>query len=562
MLLRIALPLLLTSWLRCDTVTVKPSISIEKPLDLALVPHRTCVTGLVADVSSAIVPVVKAVETGDHFVQPPVTVRDDRRFEAMVYIAESTLRVYEGKKFEIALFADPNQVLEEGLRLSRWPDHRLSAIVRLVRQDNAPSGCDIGTAAVRLPPLPMPNPVHRPAKIASPAPHDGGDSIGAIDKIGITRLVLLLVSLSIAVLLSAFAMLPGRAAAANNHIEAWHGAVWHWVFTTVQFLRVQVWSMWCWVTARGAGWARPIWNAKGYTGNLSQLAIYALLIPLLVGASVAAFYAEARTMVLGLDLLFGAETNPAADSSIGLMAGLLPLTSETTADAVQHAGFVSRLSGGFASLWAEKLGFLAISLAGLQGAFGIVLLWRFNGDAAVRLRLFAVLRERPLVTATFLLLDVALSLTAANRGYELSSITTNWVLPTVISATIALAIPFILSFATHYAIEISGICLGLAVTVALILALLSALAATVLSWVCICVVTVAAMSALAAIFSALCAVASGFVHFAALLGELIRHVRLSGSSPDTPAFPRVVDASLVVLILAGSGYFALRGLLL
>src|SRR5262249_27744657 len=144
--------------------------------------------------------------------------------------------------------------------------------------------------------------------------------------------------------------------------------------------------------------------------------------------------------------------------------------------------------------------FLAIALAGLQGALGMVLLWRIGADEGVLVRPLRLLKERPLLTSCFLLFNLALALLAANRGFELSPNGVNWILPALISGAIALVMPWVLTFMQHYLIECLADCLSMTKTITLLTALVTIGIGAMLGFTLIAIWLVGTLAAVFAAF--------------------------------------------------------------
>ena len=112
-------------------------------------------------------------------------------------------------------------------------------------------------------------------------------------------------------------------------------------------------------------------------------------------------------------------------------------------------------------LWEEPPGFLAMALAALQASSAIVLLWGMGFAKPPKVGLRTLLRERPLLTQTFLGLTLTLSALAAFRAAKVA-VGPSWVLSMCISAALSLVLPAILGLTSHYALEATADCLALA----------------------------------------------------------------------------------------------------
>jgi hypothetical protein len=97
------------------------------------VPARMMIEGYISVSGSTVWVIVHPMETKEYWVQPAVTIQDDR-LRAMVYIGRPG-EVDRGKRFEIMAVADPQQNLREGIILDDWPKGLVrSEIIMVVRQ--------------------------------------------------------------------------------------------------------------------------------------------------------------------------------------------------------------------------------------------------------------------------------------------------------------------------------------------------------------------------------------------------------------------------------------------
>ena len=280
-----------------------------------------------------------------------------------------------------------------------------------------------------------------------------------------------------------------------------------------------------------------------------------------MAATMYSFYADARTIVQALNPLFGVEQSQGSYDVGGILAEAMRTDQNVPAQPEQDpenktahqiiAKEALRFVESFDNLWSEKLGFLALALAGLEGAFGIVLLWGFGAEQPVALRPGTLLKARPLLTACFLIMNLALAVLAAYRGYELSPSRMNWLMPTMVSAAIALVMPWILTFTLHYAIECAADCLGVVKSVALIATLSLAMFCTAGLWVLLSVFVIGVVAIAFVGFFAFCVASWAFLMLAELLGESMRKFRATLPDLHLPVLVRAIPASLALLFVVG-----------
>jgi hypothetical protein len=362
-----------------------------------------------------------------------------------------------------------------------------------------------------------------------------------------------------------------RAKCAVTRLAAWLGRFRGWLVVVVLRFAASVCWLSNWLGDFGRRWVGPIWAARGFTGDLRDFATKTLLTPLLLAATIYAFYAEARTIVQALNPLFGVEESDGSYRAGSVLEGIMPGYQNVPLQPEQEPKSKTALQilekeavhffKSFETLSDEKLGFLALALAGLEGAFGILLLWRMGADQPVVLRPIALLKGRPLLTACFLIMNLALGVLAAYRGYELSPIGMNWIMPTVVSAAIALVMPWILTFTLHYSIESAADCLGVTKSVALIATLYLGIFCTAALWTLLSLFVVGTVAVVFFLFFVFCVASWAFLLFAELLGEAIRKLQ-SAAWPDLriPVSVRAIPASLALLFLMGASYYIVRGL--
>lgn len=551
--------------------TQQRGVSVLVPQNMARVPWRACLIGTGYEAGLNLIAAVHPADWSDVFIQPAISRDDSGKFEVVLYIGESTPHIYEGQIFEVRLFNDTNHKYREGMRLSAFPTDAVAVtpLIRVVRKDDAQSGCDESA----LPPsardvagvnaLQGRSPGSAAPAGRAPPLHTGSEFL---------RTCLLCLSALALITFIALTRVTKRAETAADRISRWIEPFRIWLVNVAVKLVESVRSLWEWLFAQLVQNVRVIWDARGYEGSLRHFALVALAFPVFVGASVVAFYADARTNLISVGLIFGVESDVTTGIAVvPFLTGETTTGSQPSSNPVSAAELGSRPSNiilrladrmirSFEELWEENLGFFAMGIACLQGAFGLCLLWGMKAWEAVRLRPFALLRQRPLVSACFFGLNFAVTLLAANRGYELSHVGTNWFVPAVISGTLSLALPLIMAFTLHAAIECAADCmavveLGLLVFGAALLALM-----TISVWVFVSLMTVASAAIAFGVFCILVSIAWMYLQTASLIGEFVRDIR-SGSDNLGMGIPaRAISALIGTIILTGGGYFIIRGL--
>lgn len=540
-------------------------LSILVPNDNAEVPWRTCLYGTTSDPSQNLVAVVHPRSWSIYFVAPALSIGSHGEYESVLYIGESTAGFYEGQQFEIQVFSDPNEKLREGMRLSAWPVAKaVSPLIRVVRRDDAPSGCwavpyssTNHVGVIRVNGGPNPRALMPPATSAS---------IGA--RSSYLKLIVATVYGVGVILFVVMALMKQHADVTANLVSHWIKIGFLSCFVTLRVMLIRsVRFLWGWVVGRVKPCAEMIWRVKGCGGTLRQFALKVVVIPVLSVAFISALLAGSRAVVLGLDLIFGvgeSQTSDAQDDTIlgnilmahgeASAAQAWPVTSSKPAvHPIQD--LIRNFGRSFGTVWAEKLGFMAIGLAGLQGACGLVLLWGSSTDEAVRIRPLHLLKERPLLTGCFVVLDFALALLAANRGYELSQ-GANWLTPSLISGLLGIVLPWVMALTLHFAIECAADCLSIAEWAALLAGLGLVMIIALLAWVLISLGVVCIVAIAFGGYFLLLAALWVFVQFAKLWGDFVR------TPPAEMVLVRAALSSLlVVALLAGGGYLMLRGVI-
>lgn len=546
-------------------------ITIASPRDGADVPLRPCVSGTTSDPEADHFLIIHPMDADDFWVQPSISIRSNE-YKVEAYVGEPEQD--EGKRFELRMIANPLFRLREGQKLAGWPPARaFSPIIEVVRHAGAPNGCEE--------PISSPAAVV-PSTLVNPTIVDAGSSAAPRPPItiapGLRRPVLDLgwlaavVPLFVIALLVMFSACRERADGALKRLTLWLVTFRNWLITVALVAKASTVQLCTWLQKRCVPWIQPVWQAKGFNGNLRDFALRVLMVPLLSASLALAFYADASTIVRGLNPLFGIETSQGSNSpDSGIVGNLMKAggrqrVDESTLEPKSAAAssslrqLLTHLARAYEALWSgEKLGFLAIALACLQAAFGIVLLWRMGFDQPLRVRPLALLGERPLVMSCFVILNIALSVLAANRGFELSPDAMNWVMPSVVSGGIALVMPWILAYSLHYAIECSADCLAVTKAVGLIAGLIAMMFAAISVWTLALLLIIAAVGALFVAFFLVYVTACSFLLLAELVNDFVGMLRRP-SRLRRAAVSLAMPALIVLMLLAGGGYL-MRGVI-
>jgi hypothetical protein len=366
--------------------------------------------------------------------------------------------------------------------------------------------------------------------------------------------------------------LPERIEAALNRLKIWQTTFRHALVETALYLKERLVQWVSYLRQHFEPRGKAVWNARGFKGNFVQILILAFATPVLYGCMVFSLYADSLIMVKGLNALFGIESSlenshPAGGVATSLLErsgeqrgeGSNPEpTSATVSNLLRR--LLNYVANGFKTLWeGEKLGFLAIALAALQAGFGLVLFWQTGLERPLRVRPLELLRERPVVTSCFLIMNLALCLLAANRGFELSSEAMGWAMPVFVSGGLSLVMPWILTYCLHYAIEGSAQYLGLAAAILLNVCMFVGVLAVITAWALALSLVLVAVSAAFGAFLLFDVLATSLLLFAQLLGDFFRTVRRPADPGFRPA-SLAISGLLIILTLAASGLL-IRGLL-
>jgi hypothetical protein len=96
-------------------------LRINVPAQDERVPERPYVEGTVPDPRTTVWVVVHPMETSNYWVQPAVSVKEDRTWKVKIYVGRPG-SVDSGSRFEIRAVANPRGRLSEGQVLDAWPD--------------------------------------------------------------------------------------------------------------------------------------------------------------------------------------------------------------------------------------------------------------------------------------------------------------------------------------------------------------------------------------------------------------------------------------------------------
>ena len=550
------------------------TITIDVPHDLAQVPWRACVSGTASDESAQLVAVVHPTEVSSFWVQQVTSVRPQGKFEVPLYIGESAPGLHAGKTFEIRVVANPYQKgLKEGSILSGWPAAEgASRIIRVIRNDSVPSGCEKGAAAGGSNDL---TPMLHGSDIGSRSRAPVGVAESVSPASSAFYCVVGVASLAFGLLFLALLIMVERIEPTTNWLAVRLDQFRAWLVGTALKMTSSICWLCNWLYENGRRRVKALWAVRGFSGDLRDFAVSNLLGSLLLIASVCAFYAEARTIVQALNPLFGVEEAQDNTGAGAIMDELVPVHEEVSVapqqtnddkriarsllDSIEKE--LTLLVGSVETLMEEKLGFLAIALAGLEGAFGVVLLWRLGTDRPIVLRPLALLCARPVVTICFVIMNITLGVLAAYRGYELSPSGLNWIMPTVVSAGIATVMPWILTFTLHYSFECAGDCVGVVSSAFLITFVCVGLCSVATLWGLLLLAILVSLAGAFACFFLFCIACCAVLLFAQVLGEAIRRIRREAwPSVQLPVPVQAASASLAVLFLLLGGYYIVRGL--
>jgi hypothetical protein len=137
------------------------------------------------------------------------------------------------------------------------------------------------------------------------------------------------------------------------------------------------------------------------------------------------------------------ETTPAGPTVSGAARTLIGLVRKTWLFLLRHG------------LW-----FIALGLAALQAAGGVILLWDFRGVEPLEITPWGLLRKRPMPFLCFIVLNIALAMLAGLGGAEFSPGSIAWAIPASIAAALALVLPWLATYMLHYLLQSASECLG------------------------------------------------------------------------------------------------------
>jgi hypothetical protein len=501
--------------------------AVTNPIDGSVAPWRACLIGETDDPTAEHIAVVHPLE-GAYHVQPPITIRPDGRFKAMLFIGDEGL--HQGQLFEIRVFRGPHRKYRQGEILKAWPAANVeSGLVEVTRQDDAPSGCGNGreAPAVAAPEgyavaaAPSNNATDPASRMAAREKHAEPFFLSLFLWLAPTMLVLLFI---------AMAALEGRAKKADDYLRDRLETFRKWL-TLHQERRVTK-SVRAAVRlfVYGLRHIKIIWQNRGFAGNLGRFAGALLLSGVLLGLAVIASFVDVKAMAPALTAMYGrpttaraatlAFTEPSDDQPVGSSAVLPKVNAPSPLK-----GFGERVAADMVRLWTdEPNGQFAVGIAAVQASFGLVLLNGFPLAGLLVLTPAKIYRARPMLSILFMILNLGLAALAAFRGFELSP-GDHWVVPCMVSASIGLGMPWVMAYSLHFGTNYAIECLGVLFSVASVVGVAHlGLAAQLILLAALIVLLGPLYCAFAAVF--LFRLAAGLLLWMAIvLGELAREIR-------------------------------------
>lgn len=582
-------PLFLLAGLIADAAQFP--VTILSPHDMQRVPYRPCLVGTVHHHDQSLFLVVHPTLWSDYYVQPAVSWVEKDRFRVTLYVGEQGQNSARDEVFEVQVFEDPKNLYHEGMKLGSFPaSGTVSPIVRVVRDDKAPDGCDEAAGAISPSasvasstiaiPTTLPNALSPSAVVAQthapsvkPAEELGQMSLFASEARRHLQMALFVFLSNALLMMIALVRLNDKAANAAEHIGGSIIAFFSWLRNLVVALVESVGCLGAWLGPRAWRAVVTVFKAHGYDGNLRSWGLSMLVFPVLLIASVMVFYAEARMTQIGLGLIFTTEDSSInAAKSGSIFDSLVSPDTDSNKSAKPEAPqpqhltlthrvpkIVDRTFDSFQKLWDEPLGFMAMGLASLQFAFGIAVLWGTHVSEAARLRSASLFRQRPLLCTLFILLTIALAAMAAMRGYQLSPTGSNAWAPAIIAGSISFALAPIMAFCAHYAIECAGDQFAVLELVTLAISVGLGMLAVVFGWV---VIALAIFLILAAAFLGYALPATViWIYFqsAKLYGDFITDWK-SAHSGFRPFAAQAISIVLFFVTLLVSGYLLTKGM--
>jgi hypothetical protein len=472
-------------------------LTTTRPKDGSQVPSRACIEGTVSDPSAHVFAIIRPLQWADYYVQKEADVKADGSFKILAYFGEPTTP--DGTGFSFRIVANPAVVvpLHDGLKLPGFPAGAgLTDIVNVARSSAPDETCGAPAPLVRsvLPPT-------------QSSPTESAQAAITLSWsvwlrwFGIFCLGLLLV----------LTALPARTSMGCSVLEAAIGSAWTWWRRVFQRARDAVEGNASKTSGLAAGTPLSVWNNCGNSLTFFDYILHSVRWPLLFTFFVVAFYADARAIAPGLRLLF---PRPQAAN--------LALFANSSASTHTATGIATRLFQPFATLWLADS--FSVCLALIQAGLGMLILNQYASAESLAMGLWRMLKKCPICSAVFLIFDAALTIIAANRGYE-SSGPGDWRIPASVAALLALSMPFASSFclelATHsFAHVAAPPAAGLAAGgfyfahVAI-----PAIRVRVHGFVCVFLVTLCA-----ALWSVFCGVPYFYLLLAAVLGEFAQKV--------------------------------------
>jgi hypothetical protein len=122
----------LISWVaNCQEIK---SIEISQPKNKDLVGYRVIVEGKLPVPCNSVWVVVHPLNLSDYWVQPKPSIHEDSTYKTSIYIG-SKGHENDGETFEIRVFGEPKNPLQEGKVLNDWPKAKYgSKLIEVTRK--------------------------------------------------------------------------------------------------------------------------------------------------------------------------------------------------------------------------------------------------------------------------------------------------------------------------------------------------------------------------------------------------------------------------------------------
>ena len=552
-------------------------VTITSPTDGTLVPWRLCIHGTVSDPTAQVWIVTHPLDVGDFWIQPAVTVRRDGRWKLQTYIARQRARVYSGKFFEIKAIVNPKQPLHEtkNTPLSAWPEaEAASDIVEVIRDDGAATGCQelwqraaIGQSAHPSPRVPVRSEDGTALKPQSAGNEEQPSSIASQTVKHVSGSMFLWVLITVVPFLFwlVLAWLPDRTGGARKALWGWLSKANQWLWGYGPKAKGSVVNCRERVFDWSGGQQSRIWRRRGHEGDLKGLCRKAFACPFLLVFFWFALYADAMAILSGLPLIFSSGHSQQVGAIGSLYAADPESAGSPSKAANESAGVQSRgteesqgtsryiflriksvatlVLNPFKKVWeGTDLGFMAIGLAAVQAALGLVFLWEIPTEQSLANRPREFLGQRPIPFSCFLVFDLGLGLLAGYRGFELGTGESIW-MPAALSCVIGLVMPWIEAYMLHLFFECASDWLGPVTAFVLGALMLASACISVLAWSLI----LAVVGTMAGVIFILCNVLLGLpivlLWTAEVFGDFVRAVHQWISGEGRPGHKRAPTAN-------------------